>query len=199
VTETPTQRTKRTQADHRAEDQSSATTDEQQELHDQQAGNGVEQDAETAVSEVEQLRAERDEYLEQLRRTLADFANFKRRTEQDRALVRQLANRDLLLQIIEVQDDFDRALNAIPEDQRENGWVSGTAMIERKLNAVLERAGVTQLDALGQPFDPSLHEAVASDPGSSAEQVVEVFRTGYKLGDQVLRAAMVRTGDKPVA
>jgi molecular chaperone GrpE len=72
-------------------------------------------------------------------------------------------------------------------------------MIERKLNAVLERAGVTQLDALGQPFDPALHEAVASDPGSSGELVVEVFRTGYKLGDQVLRAAMVKTGDKPVA
>jgi molecular chaperone GrpE len=186
VTETPTQST---QADQ-------ATEDESQE---QQAGNGVAQASETGQSEVEKLSAERDEYLEQLRRTLADFANYKRRNEQERAVVRQFANRDLLLQIIDIQDDFARALNAIPEDQRDNGWVSGTAMIERKLNAVLERAGVTQLDALGQPFDPALHEAVASDPGSSGEQVVEVFRTGYKLGDQVIRAAMVRTGDKPVA
>jgi molecular chaperone GrpE len=176
-----------------------ASTAGSQEQNDQQAGNGVEQQAETAASELETLRAERDEYLDQLRRTMAEFANFKRRTDQERALVRQLANRDLLLQIIEVQDDFERALGAIPEDQRENGWVSGTAMIERKLNAVLERAGVSQMAALGQPFDPSLHEAVASDPGSSGEQVVEVVRTGYKIGDQVLRAAMVRTGDKPVA
>ena len=187
VTETPTQADKATEAE---------AADEPQE---QRAGNGVEQAAETAPTEVEKLSAERDEYLEQLRRTLADFANYKRRNEQERAVVRQFANRELLLQIIDIQDDFARALSAIPQDQRDNGWVSGTAMIERKLNAVLERAGVTQLDALGQPFDPALHEAVASDPGSSGEQVVEVFRTGYKLGDQVLRAAMVRTGDKPVA
>jgi molecular chaperone GrpE len=179
-----------------ADAKTTATATDQQ---DQPVGNGVEEPTETAGSELETLRAERDDYLDQLRRTMADFANFKRRTDQERTLVRQLANRDLLLQIIEVQDDFARALGAIPEDQRDNGWVSGTAMIERKLNAVLERAGVTQMDALGKPFDPSMHEAVASDPGSSGEQVVEVFRTGYKIGDQVLRAAMVRTGDKPVA
>ena len=182
----------RTQADSNAE------AEEIQTEH-QLEPNGAGASPETAEAEVEKLRSERDEYLDQLRRTMADFANYKRRNEQERALIRQLANRDLLLQIIEVQDDFERALNAIPEDQRENGWVSGAAMIERKLNAVLERAGVTQLDALSQPFDPALHEAVASDPGSSGEQVVEVFRTGYKLGDQILRVAMVRTGDKPVA
>ena len=169
------------------------------EHQDELSSQEVDESTESGPTELEKLRSERDEYLEQLRRTLADFANYKRRNEQERAVVRQFANRDLLLQIIDVQDDFQRAMSAIPEDQRENGWVSGTAMIERKLNAVLERAGVTQLDALGQPFDPALHEAVASDPGSSGEQVVEVFRTGYKLGDQVLRAAMVRTGDKPVA
>lgn len=172
---------------------------ESQDQHDQRVDDGIEEQVETVESELETLRAERDEYLDQLRRTMAEFANFKRRTDQERALVRQVANRDLLLQIIDVQDDFDRALGAIPEDQRENSWVAGVTMIERKLNALLERAGVTQMDALGKPFDPSLHEAVANDPGSSGEQVVEVFRTGYKTGDQELRAAMVKTGDKPVA
>jgi len=185
-----------TQANGSAEATAAAATDEHQ---DELVGQEADESTESGSAELEKLRAERDEYLEQLRRTLADFANYKRRNEQERAVVRQFANRDLLLQIIDVQDDFQRAIGAIPEDQRENGWVSGTAMIERKLNAVLERAGITQLDALGQPFDPALHEAVASDPGSSGEQVVEVFRNGYKLGDQVLRAAMVRTGDKPVA
>src|SRR5215203_732309 len=185
-----------TQANGSAEAAAAAATDEHQ---DELVGQEADESTESGSAELEKLRAERDEYLEQLRRTLADFANYKRRNEQERAVVRQFANRDLLLQIIDVQDDFQRAIGAIPEDQRENGWVSGTAMIERKLNAVLERAGITQLDALGQPFDPALHEAVASDSGSSGEQVVEVFRNGYKLGDQVLRAAMVRTGDKPVA
>ncbi len=167
---------------------------------DDGVADDVQRDTETQEpNELDLLRVERDEYLEQLRRTLADFANFRRRTDQERAVVRQLANRDLLLQIIDVQDDFGRALGAIPEDQRANGWVSGTAMIEKKLQSLLERAGVSPLEALGQPFDPALHEAVASDPGSSGELVVEVFRTGYKLGDQVLRAAMVKTGDAPVA
>lgn len=186
-TQTPTQTQANTPTDAETEDLTDVEFDE--------AG-----EAEIAENdELATLRAERDEYLEQLRRALADFANFRKRTDQDRAVMRQLANRDLLMQVVDVQDDFNRALAAIPEDQRDNGWVSGTAMIEKKLQSVLERAGVSELDALGRPFDPAVHEAVASDPGSSGEIVVEVFRTGYKLGDQVLRAAMVRTGDKPVA
>jgi len=150
-------------------------------------------------SDLTLVMAERDEYLGQLQRSLADFANYRRRVEQERTQIRQAANRDLLLHLLPVVDDFQRALAAVPAEQRETGWVAGTAMIEKKLQSLLERAGVSPLEALGQPFDPALHEAVASDPGSSGELVVEVFRTGYKLGDQVLRAAMVKTGDAPVA
>ena len=86
-------------------------------------------------------------------------------------MIRQLANRDLLLHVLDVMDDFGRALAAVPEEQRESGWVSGTAMIEKKLYGVLERAGVRPIEALGQPFDPALHEAVASDPGSDGSTV----------------------------
>jgi molecular chaperone GrpE len=114
-------------------------------------------------------------------------------------VIRQLANRDLLLQILDVMDDFGRALAAVPAEQRESGWVSGTTMIERKLHGVLERAGVRPIEALGQPFDPAFHEAVASDPGSDGSTVVEVYRQGYLLGDNLLRPAMVRVGNRPVA
>ncbi len=150
-------------------------------------------------AQLEAVIAERDGYLDQLQRTLAEFANFRRRTEQERATARQLASRDLLLQILPVLDDFDRAMASVPEDQRETGWVSGTAMIGKKLAGILERAGAKPIEALGQPFDPALHEAVATDPGSSGEVVVEVYQTGYKLGDGLLRPAMVKTGDKPAA
>lgn len=167
-----------------------------EEVTDQNEPDGIE---ESESPDVAAVIAERDDYLDQLRRSLADFANFRRRTEQERAVIRQLANRDLLLQIVDVKDDFGRALGAVPEAQAESGWVSGIEMIEKKLGGVLDRAGVTSIEALGQPFDPALHEAVATDPGSSGEVVVEVFRGGYKLGDQILRAAMVKTGDKPVA
>ncbi len=150
-------------------------------------------------AELEAVIAERDGYLDQLQRTLAEFANFRRRTEQERATARQLAGRDLLLQILPVLDDFERAMASVPEEQRETGWVAGTAMIGKKLAAILERAGAKPIEALGQPFDPALHEAVATDPSSSGEVVVEVYQTGYKLGDGLLRPAMVKTGDKPVA
>jgi molecular chaperone GrpE len=148
---------------------------------------------------IDALIAERDGYLDQLQRTAADFANFRRRTEQERAMIRQLANRDLLLHVLDVMDDFGRALAAVPEEQRESGWVSGTAMIEKKLYGVLERAGVRPIEALGQPFDPALHEAVAGDPGSDGSTVVEVYRQGYRLGEGLLRPAMVKVGNRPVA
>jgi len=145
------------------------------------------------------VTAERDSYLDQLQRTLAEFANFRRRTEQERAVARQLASRDVLLQILPVLDDFERAMASVPEEHRETGWVSGTAMIGKKLAGILERAGAKPIEALDQPFDPALHEAVATDPGSSGEVVVEVYQTGYKLGDGLLRPAMVKTGSGPVA
>ena len=166
-----------------------------------EALDGVEHEAADQTEEglaepsIASLIAERDGYLEQLQRTAADFANFRRRTEQERAVIRQLANRDLLLHVLDVMDDFGRALAAVPEEQRESGWVSGTAMIEKKLHGVLERAGVRPIEALGQPFDPALHEAVASDPDGDGSTVVEVYRQGYNLGDALLRPAMVKVGN----
>ena len=163
--------------------------------------NGVET-AEAPAAEapaVEALIEERDGYKNELLRTVADFSNYRRRTEQEFAGLKKAANRDLLLQLLDVLDDFGRALTAVPEEQRDSGWVAGTAMIEKKLQGVLERAGVTPIEALGQPFDPALHEAVASDPGSDGSTVVEVYRQGYRLGDGLLRPAMVKVGGKPVA
>jgi molecular chaperone GrpE len=149
--------------------------------------------------DVARLVAERDEFLDQLQRSRADFANFRRRTDGERAALRQLANRELLLQIVPVLDDLGRALASVPPDQAETGWVRGTQMIAKKLADALARFGVTEIEAVGQPFDPALHEAVATDPGSTGEMVVEVYQTGYRLGDGLLRPAMVKTGSKPVA
>ena len=149
--------------------------------------------------DVARLVAERDEYLDQLQRSRAEFANFRRRTEQERTALRQLANRELLLQIVPVLDDLERGLASVPADQAESGWVRGTQMIAKKLADTLERFGVTPIQALGQPFDPALHEAVATDPGSTGEIVVDVYQNGYRLGDGLLRPAMVKTGSRPVA
>jgi molecular chaperone GrpE len=85
-------------------------------------------------------------------------------------------------------------VGASPEQPADKSWVEGISHIERKFAGVLERAGVTPLEALGEPFDPAMHEAVATEPGSDGSTVVEVYQTGYRLGQSLLRPAMVKVG-----
>ena len=142
------------------------------------------------------MSAERDGYLEQLQRSRADFANFRRRTEQERTQIREIASHVLLTQILPVYDDLQRAMTAVPDDARDEPWVQGLALIERKFWNVLDRAGVTPIEAKDQPFDPALHEAVDSVPGSAGTTVVDVYQTGYRLGQSLLRPAMVKVGSQ---
>jgi molecular chaperone GrpE len=155
--------------------------------------NGAEDSA--GGEEVRDLAAE---YLEALQRERANFINFRRRTEQERGESAQYANSELLKKLLPVVDDFDRALAAIPEAERkDNRWVEGIELIARKLHTVLEQSGIEPIEALGQPFDPNLHEAVtfednATGDGDHVDTVAEVFAKGYKLRDRVLRPAMVK-------
>lgn len=146
-----------------------------------------------------QVTAERDSYLDQLQRSLADFANFRKRVDQERARARAFATRDVLTQLLPLVDDMQRALSSVPADQSAKPWVEGMQLIDKKLQMLLTREGVASIDALGVDFDPSEHEAVAIDPGSSGQKVVEVFQTGYRQGGDLLRPAMVRVGDLPQA
>lgn len=160
-------------------------------------GNGAGPAAETVETlDPAQLAAERDDFLDQLQRSRAEFANYRRRTEQERATLRQTANQTLLAQVLPVYDDLQRALAAVPEEQRDSPLAQGVALIERKFWGILERAGVAPIEAVGQPFDPAQHEAVEMTPGGNgqADTVVAVYQTGYRLGDALLRPAMVKVG-----
>jgi len=148
--------------------------------------------------ELAQALAERDDYLDQLQRSRAEFINYKRRNDQERSQLRQFVARDVLAQFLPVIDDFERALATVPDDERATGWVKGISLIQNKLTSIAERLGATRIDALGQPFDPSIHEAVATEPGSTGSTVVEVYQNGYRIGDALVRPAMVKTGD-PIA
>ncbi len=178
--------------------------------HPADGGMEPEQEAPTVEAELEadlleqslgiaELAAERDSYLDQLQRVAAEYANFRRRTESDRIQDRKNAARELLSQLAPISDDFDRALNNVPAELENVGWVEGVRLIEKKLEAVLERADVSKIDALGQPFDPAIHEAVAQDPDNTENLVVEVYQNGYTLGNQLLRPVMVRVGNLPTA
>ena len=146
----------------------------------------------TDAEQVVRAEAKAAEYLDLLQRERANFINYRRRTEQEKAETQQYASAQLLKKLLPVVDDFDRALQAAPSN---DPWVEGVRMIDRKLHALLEAEGVTPIESLGQPFDPALHEAVAYEQGGEGDDVVaEEFARGYKHRDRVLRHAMVRVG-----
>ena len=127
-------------------------------------------------------------------RAQADFANFKRRSEQEREEFTQFVNASLLLELLPIMDDLERALEHVPAKLSSAAWVDGIKLIYRKFSAVLEAQGLTQIEALGQPFDPNLHEAVRQEKGREGI-IIEEIRKGYQLHDKVVRPTMVVVGN----
>jgi molecular chaperone GrpE len=148
---------------------------------------------EAAKALLQQEKEEAQRFLANWQRAEADFANYKRRVEQERGEAMRIANAALIINILPVLDDLERALVSL--DIRLVGltWFDGIRLIYRKLQLVLENASVSQIEAEGQPFDPRFHEAVMYGEGEEGKVVAEVQR-GYKLNDRVLRPAMVIVG-----
>ncbi|GAJ19100.1 unnamed protein product [marine sediment metagenome] len=133
-------------------------------------------------------------YLANWQRAQADFINYKRRSEQEREELGKFANSLLMLNLLPILDDLERALTSIPPKLAKLSWVDGVRLIERKLWASLEAQGLSQIKALGEPFDPKLHEAAMHSKGKE-EIVIEELQKGYKLHDRVIRPAMVVVGN----
>lgn len=157
----------------------------------------VDEESDEEESIVEKLIAQRDDYLDQLQRSRAEFINFRKRSEAEKLRLSEMFTASTIGKFLPVIDDWDRAMEAIPENEDDDSWVKGIKMIQGKFHQVLESSGVEEVDGVGSKFDPAIHESVATEPGSSGEVVVEVYQKGYKLGDTLLRAAMVKTGDAP--
>lgn len=160
------------------------------------------QDAEARLQETEsrlQKESQRaQEHLELLQRVQADFINFKRRVEQERAEQVKFANSMLILKILPILDDLERAAETVQADLAGLNWVQGVLLIGRKLRSVLEEEGLTKIEALDAEFDPKLHEAVIYDEASGGEKdiVVAVLQNGYKLHDRVIRPAIVKVAGR---
>jgi len=144
--------------------------------------------------EVEALQAKSEEYLDGWQRERAEFANYKKRMEREREQMRENVTGDLIRRYLEVLDDLERALKNRPQDGEGAAWAEGIDLIYRKLAGILEAEGVELLEAEGKPFDPNLHEAISQEPSDDHESghVIEVVKNGYRLGDRILRPAMVR-------
>jgi molecular chaperone GrpE len=143
---------------------------------------------------LETNEAKAAEYLDGWQRAQAEFTNFRKRQERERELMHFEAVGRVVKRYLPIVDDLQRALKDRPTDNNGASWAEGIELIYRKLISILEAEGVTPIEAEGEMFDPNQHEAVVQSESDEHEsgQVIEVLQTGYKMGDRVLRPAMVR-------
>ncbi len=151
-------------------------------------------DIETLKQSLTEEKARAEAHLANWQRAQADFINYKRRSEQEKEEISKFANTMLMLNLLPILDDLERAFTSIPPHLAKLSWVDGISLIERKLQASLEAHGLSQIKALGEPFDPKLHEAAMHGKGKEGI-VIEELQKGYTLHDRVIRPAMVVVGN----
>jgi len=152
------------------------------------------EDVETLRQALAEEKAKVEANLAGWQRAQADFVNYKRRSEQEKEEIGKFANSVLVLNLLPILDDLERAFISTPPRLAKLSWVDGIKLIERKLWAVLEAQGLSRIEALGEPFDPRFHEAVRQDKGKEGI-VIEEVQKGYKLHDRVIRPTMVVVGN----
>ena len=150
--------------------------------------------------ELEEARANAAEYLDGWQRARAELANARKRYQREQEQSYGNARADVLARLLPIADDFERAFETLPENLSSLTWIEGIALIHRKLQFLLEQAGVVPVQAVGQEFDPFLHEAVTHEPSSEvpAGHVIAELQKGYRMGDRVLRPSMVRVSSGPL-
>ncbi|MCH7811969.1 MAG: nucleotide exchange factor GrpE [Chloroflexi bacterium] len=153
------------------------------------------QDVEGLRAKLQEEREKAQGHLSSWQRAAADFQNFKRRVESERAESGRLATAALVMNLLPLVDDIERALKTLDPKLAGLTWIDGIWLIYRKFQAVLENAGVKEIEADGLQFDPNVHEAVSEAPGEEGK-VVSVVQKGYSLGERVVRPAMVVVGKK---
>ena len=139
------------------------------------------------------LRHERDELQERLLRNAAEFDNYRKRTERERRELSDAVSADLIRDLLPVVDDLERALAASP-DSTDKALRSGVELIHRQILEALRRRGAEPFNTVGEDFDPAWHEALASEPANGRRdgEVVAEIRRGYRIGQKLIRPAMVK-------
>jgi len=161
-------------------------------------------EVESGITEVEDVAALKQALAEEKakveanlagwQRAQADFINYKRRTEQEKEEISQFAKATLILDLLPALDDLERAFAAIPPRLAKASWVDGIRLIWGKLHTTLEAQGLSEIKAVGEPFDPHLHEAVRQDRGREGV-VIEEVQKGYKFRDKIIRPTKVVVGN----
>lgn len=146
--------------------------------------------------ELERLKAEAAQFKDSYLRATADYQNFKRRAEKEKADIYKYAGEKVLTDLLPIVDNIDRAMSHVPEDEQ-GGLADGLRMIQKSLLTLLEKNGVEPIEAVGTPFDPEVHHAVQMVASEEHEphQVVEEYQKGYKLNGKVIRHSMVKVSE----
>jgi len=149
---------------------------------------------EQTVMETDALKSQNEEYLALVQRTRAEFANYKKRTEREMSEARQRGALDAVTSLLPIIDDFERAMENVPQDMKDNAWVNGIALLMRQFEKMLAEYQVVVINPTGESFDPTRHEAVGMEDSDTVESghVTVTLRKGYSSGDRVLRPALVK-------
>ncbi len=150
---------------------------------------------------LEKEQAKAAEYLDGWQRARAELANARKRWERESAQTYTNALADSISRLLPVLDDFERAIQTLPDDLNGLNWVDGVLMIHRKLQTAVEQQGITPIEIKpGMPFDPAYHEAMTHEPHDTFEAgtVIDLLQKGYKLNDRIVRPALVRVSAGPL-
>jgi molecular chaperone GrpE len=169
----------------------------------EQSERGGQPNSATMLAQAEQrIAAEQqkaEECLDLLRRTQADFVNYRRRMSQEQAEGRIAAQSALLSHLVPVLDDLGRALGAAPPELATHPWVQGLSLVARRLTTLLDQLGVRQIGTPGESFDPRWHEAITTEARADVPEgtILRVAQPGYVLGERVIRPAQVIVSRAP--
>ena len=187
--------------DTKAEDVSETADQEEAQAEPETAEEDAGTDKKGFFGKKKEKKDKKDEQIaeltDKLKRQLAEFENVRNRTDKEKSQMYAVGAKDVIEKILPVIDNFERGLKSIPEDQKGGPVASGMEMIYKQLITVLSDLGVTPIEAVGQEFDPNLHNAVmhAEDEGLGENIVAEEFQKGYKYKDTVLRHSMVKVAN----
>jgi molecular chaperone GrpE len=149
--------------------------------------------------ELEKVKATESEYLDGWQRARAELSNARKRFQREQEQAYANAKAGVLIRLLPIADDFERAFETLPHNLLGLTWIEGVALIQRKLQLLLEQDGVAPVEAAGQEFDPLLHQAVTHEPSDTVAvgHVISELQKGYRMGDRVLRPSMVRVSAGP--
>jgi len=165
-----------------------------------QEGEGPAEDGVEALHrQLEEARAKEAEYLDGWQRARAELANARKRFQREQQGAYANAKADVLVRLLPIIDDFERAFADLPDELSDHSWVQGIRLVQQKAQGLLAQEGVEPIDTDGQDFDPCWHQAVTHEPSEEVPpgQVIAEMQKGYSMGDRVLRPSMVRVSSGP--